>query len=425
MKLPEGWKEDKFINVFMILKNNVFTRADMNYEKGMIQNIHYGDVLIKYDEILNCENAQIPFINKDKEIKISNFLNDGDVIIADTAEDETVGKAVEIFSIADRKILAGLHTIPCRPKKDFFVPRYLGYYINSPLFHTQLIPLITGIKVSSISRSSLLNTNILIPPLKEQQKIAEILCEQDTIISLKQKLLKQKQQQKKWFMQKLLEVSYTDVDYEEQFSLGGIVIDKSSWKKEKIKNIAEISSGSTPRRDEAENFNGNILWLTSGELKQKYISDTKEHISRQGAENSNLTIYKPGTVVIAIYGLEAAGIRGTCSIINTKCTISQACMAFSNFKNVTNEYFYYWYLQNGQTIGMRYAQGTKQQNLSTDLIGNLSIEIPSLPEQKIIAQVLSTADKEIALIKSSIEQEKQKKKSLAQLLLTGTVRVKI
>ena len=41
MKLPEGWKEDKFINVFMILKNNVFTRADMNYEKGMIQNIHY------------------------------------------------------------------------------------------------------------------------------------------------------------------------------------------------------------------------------------------------------------------------------------------------------------------------------------------------------------------------------------------------
>ena len=98
-------------------------------------------------------------------------------------------------------------------------------------------------------------------------------------------------------------------------------------------------------------------------------------------------------------------------------------MAFTNFKKVTNEYFYYWYLQNGQTIGIRYAQGTKQQNLSTDLIGNLSIEIPSLPEQKIIAQVLSTADKEIAVLKSSIEQEKQKKKSLAQLLLTGTVRV--
>ena len=89
-------------------------------------------------------------------------------------------------------------------------------------------------------------------------------------------------------------------------------------------------------------------------------------------------------------------------------------MAFSNFKNVTNEYFYYWYLQNGQAIGSRYAQGTKQQNLSTDLMGNLSIEIPSLPEQKIIAQVLSTADKEIALLKSSIEQEKQKELDFLQ-----------
>lgn len=263
------------------------------------------------------------------------------------------------------------------------------------------------------------------PPLAEQQKIAEILCRQDKIISLKQKLLEQKLQQKKWLMQKLLEVPHTNADCEEVFSLGGVVIDKSGWKREKIETVAEISSGSTPRRDETENFNGNILWLTSGELKQKYISDTKEHISKKGAENCNLTIYKPGTVVIAIYGLEATGIRGTCSIINTECTISQACMAFTNFKKVTNEYFYYWYLQNGQAIGSRYAQGTKQQNLSTDLMGNLSIEIPSFPEQKIIAQVLSTADKEIALLKSSIEQEKQKKKSLAQLLLTGTVRVKI
>lgn len=263
------------------------------------------------------------------------------------------------------------------------------------------------------------------PPLAEQQKIADILCEQDKIISLKQKLLEQKQQQKKWLMQKLLEVPHTNADCEEKFSLDGVVIDKSGWKKEKIKNVAEISSGSTPRRDETENFKGNILWLTSGELKQKYIFDTKEHISKQGAEKSNLTVYKPGTVVIAIYGLEATGIRGTCSIINTECTISQACMAFTNFKKVTTEYFYYWYLQNGQAIGSRYAQGTKQQNLSTDLMGNLSIEIPSFPEQKIIAQVLSTADKEIALLKSSIEQEKQKEKSLAQLLLTGTVRVKI
>lgn len=305
-------------------------------------------------------------------------------------------------------------------------PGYLYTLFHSNRFINQtMAPAVEGVRDGrSVKYDVLKNQHIPFPPLAEQQKIAEILCKQDRIISLKQELLEQKQQQKKWLMQKLLEVPYTNADCEEKFSLGGVVIDKSGWKKEKIKNVAEISSGSTPRRDETENFKGNILWLTSGELKQKYIFDTKEHISKQGAEKSNLTVYKPGTVVIAIYGLEATGIRGTCSIINTECTISQACMAFTNFKKVTNEYFYYWYLQNGQAIGSRYAQGTKQQNLSTDLMGNLSIEIPSFPEQKIIAQVLSAADKEIALLKSIIEQEKQKKKSLAQLLLTGTVRVK-
>ncbi|MBP3742351.1 MAG: restriction endonuclease subunit S [Treponema sp.] len=306
-------------------------------------------------------------------------------------------------------------------------PGYLYTLFHSNRFINQtMAPAVEGVRDGrTVKYEVLKNQSIPFPPLAEQQKIAEILCRQDKIISLKQKLLEQKQQQKKWLMQKLLEVPHTNADCEEVFSLGGVVIDKSGWKREKIETVAEISSGSTPRRDETENFNGNILWLTSGELKQKYIFDTKEHISKQGAEKSNLTVYKPGTVVIAIYGLEAAGIRGTCSIINTECTISQACMAFTNFKKVTNEYFYYWYLQNGQAIGSRYAQGTKQQNLSTDLMGNLSIEIPSFPEQKIIAQVLSTADKEIALLKSSIEKEKQKKKSLAQLLLTGTVRVKI
>lgn len=303
--------------------------------------------------------------------------------------------------------------------EQLFVSGFLNHQLASKINH--------GIRddgLLNLTGKDFYDCFVPFPPLAEQQKIAEILCAQDKIISLKQKLLEQKQQQKKWLMHKLLEVPHSNANCEEVFSLGGVVIDKSGWKREKIETVAEISSGSTPRRDETENFNGNILWLTSGELKQKYISDTKEHISKKGAENCNLTIYKPGTVVIAIYGLEAAGIRGTCSLINTECTISQACMAFTNFKKVTNEYFYYWYLQNGQAIGTRYAQGTKQQNLSTDLMGNLSIEIPSFPEQKIIAQVLSTADKEIALLKSSIEQEKQKKKSLAQLLLTGTVRVK-
>lgn len=416
MKLPDRWKYIKLSDIGNISKGSGIKREDSN--SGTIPAVRYGELYTSHNDYIK---EFYSFISE-KVAEESVLLKKGDLLFTCSGETkEDIGKCAAFVS--DCKAYAGGDLIIFSPK----VPcdsKFLGFLCNSYSINKQRYRYAQGDSVVHISTESIANLKIPFPPLAEQLKIAEILYKQDKIISLEQKLLEQKQKQKKWLMQKLLEVPLTDANDEEKFSLDGVVIDKSGWKKEKIKNVAEISSGSTPRRDETENFKGNILWLTSGELKQKYIFDTKEHISKQGAEKSNLTVYKPGTVVIAIYGLEATGIRGTCSIINNECTISQACMAFTNFKKVTNEYFYYWYLQNGQAIGSRYAQGTKQQNLSTDLMGNLSIEIPSFPEQKIIAQVLSTADKEIALLKSSIEQEKQKKKSLAQLLLTGTVRVK-
>ena len=196
-----------------------------------------------------------------------------------------------------------------------------------------------------------------------------------------------------------------------------------SWDKSRIDKICRLSSGSTPRRDAVENFAGDILWVTSGELKRKTIEDTREKISETAVVNSHLEIYDPDTVVIAIYGLEAAGIRGTVSIIGKQCTISQACMAFTEFKNIDNEFFYYWYLNNGQVIGLRYAQGTKQQNLSTDIVGSFPICFPSQGEQQKIATILTTQDRVIELKEKRLAEKQRQKKYLMQQLLTGEKRL--
>lgn len=195
-----------------------------------------------------------------------------------------------------------------------------------------------------------------------------------------------------------------------------------SWKAGRIDEICTLSSGSTPRRDNADNFVGDILWVTSGELKKRIITDTLEKISEIAASTSNLTMYGPGTVVIAIYGLEAAGIRGTASIIGKRCTISQACMAFTEFSKVDNTFFYYWYLNNGQVIGLRYAQGTKQQNLSTDIVGAFPICFPNLKEQRKIAKILTTQDRVIELKEKLLAEKQRQKKYLMQQLLTGKKR---
>ena len=196
-----------------------------------------------------------------------------------------------------------------------------------------------------------------------------------------------------------------------------------SWRKNRIDEVCTLSSGSTPRRDNAENFIGDILWVTSGELKKRTIADTIEKISEDAAQKSNLTMYDPGTVAIAIYGLEAAGIRGTASIVGKRCTISQACMAFTEFNGVDNEFMYYWYLNNGQILGLRYAQGTKQQNLSTDIVGAFPICYPEIREQREIAKILTTQDKVIDLKERLLEEKRRQKKYLMQQLLTGRKRL--
>ena len=186
----------------------------------------------------------------------------------------------------------------------------------------------------------------------------------------------------------------------------------NNWNNEKISNAFALSSGSTPNTKQRFFYTGNINWVSSGELKRKYIVDTINKVSNIAIEKNNLKIYDIGTLLIAIYGLEASGVRGTCSILNIKATISQACMALESKNNISNEFMYYWYQKNGQWIGLRIAQGTKQQNLTAELIGNLEVEYPSIDEQEKIVNFLSLLDKKIELQKQKIEALKIYKRGL-------------
>ena len=115
------------------------------------------------------------------------------------------------------------------------------------------------------------------------------------------------------------------------------------WECSTIGSEFELYSGNTPSRLDKEQFNGNVNWISSGELKEHYIYDTKEKITEEAASCNNLRLLPIGTFVIAIYGLEAEGVRGTGSVTQKKSTISQACMAFSSKGAITNESLYSWY----------------------------------------------------------------------------------
>lgn len=125
------------------------------------------------------------------------------MIFADTAEDETVGKCSEIAGLTDETALSGLHTIPYRPQMKFAIG-YLGYYLNTSVFHQQLIPLMQGIKVTSISKSAMQNTDIVYPKsLDEQEKIGAYFMHLDRLITLHQRKCDELKRIKKFTLEKM------------------------------------------------------------------------------------------------------------------------------------------------------------------------------------------------------------------------------
>lgn len=182
------WEQRKLEETFIYLRNNTLSREELNDEDGFAQSIHYGDVLIKYGECLNVSKELLPYIdNKNIVNKFKKFyIQNGDVIIADTAEDETVGKCIEISGIVDHNIISGLHTIPLRPVNNF-AHGYLGFYLNSNSYHNQLKPLMQGIKVTSISKNLLKITTLNYPSnIKEQKIIGSYFDSLNHLITLHQ-----------------------------------------------------------------------------------------------------------------------------------------------------------------------------------------------------------------------------------------------
>jgi len=200
----DDWEQRKFDDVFNYLAHNSLSRDDLNDNEGSIKNIHYGDVLIKFGNVIDTKHEYIPYVNDN--VKLENkacFLQDGDVVIADAAEDSTVGKCTEISESSDQKIVSGLHTIPCRPKNKF-AKGFLGYYLNSNAYHDQLLPLMQGTKVSSISKTSLKETTIKFPSsIEEQKKVGACFHELDNLITLHQRKLDKLKNIKKALLEKM------------------------------------------------------------------------------------------------------------------------------------------------------------------------------------------------------------------------------
>jgi len=201
------WEKKRFTDVYSFKNNNSFSRENLNYEEGVVKNIHYGDLHTKLSTWFDITKEKIPYINEDlpiERISVDNYCKEGDLIFADASEDLTdVGKSIELVNLNNEKVLSGLHTILARPDLSKMTIGFGGYLMKSLAVREQIIKEAQGSKVSSISAKKLSGIGLNIPIQKEQTKIANFLSAIDDKINHTQKQIEKAAVWKRGLMQQM------------------------------------------------------------------------------------------------------------------------------------------------------------------------------------------------------------------------------
>lgn len=204
----KGWIKETVSKIYDFKVTNSFSREHLNYEKGKVKNIHYGDIHTKFNTLFDITKEKVPFINQEvsiEKIKKESYCIEGDIVFADASEDLIdVGKSIEIVNLNNQKLVPGLHTLLARQKEKKLAIGFGGYLFKSDWIRRQIQREAQGAKVLGISATRISDVQIMYPQeLSEQQKIVSCLSSLDELIIKQTEKIVQLKQHKKGLMQAL------------------------------------------------------------------------------------------------------------------------------------------------------------------------------------------------------------------------------
>ena len=335
----------------------------------------------------------IPFIEGKKEEYIENpksstLCKKDDILVVRTGSG--VGKII-------RGVEGAFHNnfFKVKPSDNINID-FFYYFLTSPRVQFLMAKYAGNSAIPDLNHGDFYSLDFLIPPLKEQEKISEILTIWDEAITKQTELLEAKELQKKALMQKLLS--------------GEVRFDGFSdkWEEVKIKDIFEITRGY-------------VLAVT--EMSQEQTAEYKYPVYSSQTKNNGLTgYYKDYLFENCITWTTDGANAGDVNLRKGKFYCTNVCGVLKSDKGYANQCI----AEILNLVTKNYVSYVGNPKLMNNTMGGIKIKIPkSLPEQQKIAEVLSLADDEINLLKNELEELKLQKKALMQKLLTGQVRVKV
>lgn len=258
-----------------------------------------------------------------------------------------------------------------------------------------------------------------LPPLPEQQKIAEILSTVDGKIEIINQQIVETQQLKKGMMQRLLTEGIGHTEFKDS-PLGEI---PKSWEVKNIGKIADVTAGGTPSTKEKDYWGGEIPWMNSGDINLRRVKSVEGRITELGLNNSSTKLIPINSVLMALAG--QGKTRAKVAVNELELCTNQSLATIYNFQGANHEFIF-------QNLESRYDEIRKMSTgdggrggLNLTIIKTIKIALPPLYEQNQIAEILSTVDDKLVVLSDKKESYKELKKGLMQQLLTGKVRVKV
>jgi type I restriction enzyme S subunit len=191
------------------------------------------------------------------------------------------------------------------------------------------------------------------------------------------------------------------------------------WECVRLVDMCQIVGGGTPDTENQSYWNGSNVWITPTDLSEQkmYITKSQRYISDLGVKKTIGKLIPENSII-----LSCRAPVGYCAIVCVPFAFNQGCKAII-CKNILNIYLYYSLCNSKHNLEIL-SNGTTFIELNKRQLEEFNVLLPSLPEQKAIADVLTIADREIELLKKKLEQQKLIKKYLMQQLLTDKIRVK-
>ncbi len=194
---------------------------------------------------------------------------------------------------------------------------------------------------------------------------------------------------------------------------------EDEWELQKLSDVFKLSSGGTPNRNNLEFWNGDIPWITTGEVDFNIIKDSKEKITKSAIEKSSAKIFPRGTILIAMYG--QGKTRGKSAILGIEASTNQACAALLSKKKINNFFTYQYISGEYENIRLMCNSGG-QKNLSLAILKEFKFGMPSLEEQNKISNFLSNVDNIIEEQEGKVKDLEQYKKGMMQKIFKQEVR---